>query len=142
MIFDPGTPGGAHAVARLERDRIGWLTTVKGSGQPQTTPVWFVWTGDEILVYGDRLARRNSNLLTNPKVSFHLADDGVGGDIVVIEGEATTDPHHPALSDNPAYLARYREWIDASFGSPARMAERYSVPIRIKPTRVMVSGAS
>ena len=61
---------------------------------------------------------------------------------MVIEGEATPDPYHPALSDNPAYLARYRAWIDASFGSPEKMAERYSVPIRIKPTRVMVSGAS
>ena len=142
MILDPADERGAHALARLADDRIGWLTTVTLSGQPQTTPIWFLWTGDEILVYGDRLAKRNANLLANPRVSFHLADDGIGGDIVVIEGEARMDPDHPPLSEDPAYLSRYHEWIGASFGTPAKMAERYSVPIRIRPTRVMVSGGS
>jgi hypothetical protein len=34
----------AHAAAgRLRAEPIIWLTTVTRSGQPQSTPVWFLW---------------------------------------------------------------------------------------------------
>jgi PPOX class probable F420-dependent enzyme len=135
MIFDPTTAAGAHARERLGSAKIGWLTTVTPAGQPQSAPVWFLWVEDEILVYSDRRARRNRNLEANPKVSFHLSDDGSGGDIVALEGEARFDHDCPQLSDSPAYLERYRAWIVESFGSPEKMAETYSLAIRITPTR-------
>ncbi len=136
MIFDPSDKTGAHALARLATDRIAWLTTVSPAGQPMSTPVWFLWTDDgEILVYGDHQALRNRNIEANPKVSFHLPDDGAGGDVVVIQGIARIDPRYPAVPDNPAYLERYRPWIDQGLGGPDKMAQTYSVPILITPTR-------
>lgn len=137
MIFDPETEAGAHARDRFATDKVGWLTTVTPKGQPQSTPVWFLWVDDEILVYGDHRAFRNRNIEANPKVSFHLADDGFGGDIVAIQGEARIDPDHPAIPDNAAYLEKYGEWIDKGFGSSHRMAQTYSMPIRIRPTRAV-----
>jgi PPOX class probable F420-dependent enzyme len=134
MIFDPETPKGAHALERLGSSMAGWLTTVKPDGQPQSMPVWFVWDGEEILVYGDHRARRNENLASNPKVGFHLPDNGNGQDIVAIEGIARVDSQHPGVPDNPAYLAKYGDWIDG-MGGPAKIAETYNVPIRITPTR-------
>ena len=47
---------------------------------------------------------------------------------------ATVDPSHPGVADNPAYLAKYGDWIDG-MGGPATFAETYNVPIRITPTR-------
>ena len=135
MTFDPNDRQSAHALERLATDRIGWLTTVSPSGQPMSTPVWFLWVDGEILVYGDHRALRNRNIEANPKVSFHLNDDGRGGDIVVIQGVTRIEPDYPAVPDNPAYLARYREWIDTCLGGPDRMAQTYSVPILIAPTR-------
>jgi PPOX class probable F420-dependent enzyme len=136
MIFDPDDPQGAHALRRLATDRIAWLTTVTPGGQPQSTPVWFLWTEEgEILVYGDHRALRNRNIGANPKVSFHLRDDGAGGDIVVIQGVARIEPDYPAVPDNPAYLERYRPWIDSGLGGPYQMAQTYSMPILIRPTR-------
>ena len=134
MIFDPTTERGAHALARLATEKVAWLTTVTSAGQPQTMPIWFLWSDEELLVYSDRRARRNANMVANPKVSFHLTDDA-GGDIVVIEGEGRIDPDVPGVPDNPAYLAKYGSSIDATLGGPARMAETYSVAIRIRPTR-------
>ncbi|MEO7664162.1 MAG: pyridoxamine 5'-phosphate oxidase family protein, partial [Candidatus Limnocylindrales bacterium] len=78
MIFDPETESGAHALDRLAIDMVGWLTTVSPKGQPQSTPVWFIWVDGELLVYGDHRALRNRNIEANPRVSFHLADDGSG----------------------------------------------------------------
>lgn len=135
MIFDPDDELGRHALERLSTDRIGWLTTVTPAGQPQTMPVWFLWQDGEILVYGDHRARRNANLAANPKVSFHLADNGTGGDIVVVEGTARIDPDHAPVGDNAAYLAKYGAWIDQWLNGPSAMAQTYSMPIIITPTR-------
>ena len=148
MILDPARPEHAKALERLARERIAWLTTVTPEGQPQTMPIWFLWLtpgpaggadGDgEILVYGDRRARRNRNLEANDRVSFALRTDEHGNDVVVVEGRATMDPGYPQVCDNAAYLAKYGESINRSLGGPQRMAETYDLPIRIRPTRVVV----
>ena len=135
MIFDPNDKLGAHVLKRLCDDKIGWLTTVTLGGQPQTMPIWFLWVDGELLVYSDYRARRNANLAANPKASLHLNDDGSGGDIVVVEGEARIDPDYPLPPENPAYLEKYGDWIDAYLGGPAKMAETYRLAIRISPTR-------
>lgn len=138
MIFDPGTEKGAHALERLGRAMAAWLTTVTEEGQPQSMPVWFLWANGEIVVYSDHRARRNRNIGANPRVSFHLPDEGRGEDVVTIEGTARIDLDYPPVGDNPVYLARYGPRIDASFGGPAAFSQIYSVPIRITPTRAVV----
>ena len=135
MIFDATDERGGHALRRLASEKIAWLTTVTPAGQPQTMPIWFLWVDGEILIYGDHRARRNANLEANPMVTLHLESDGGGGDIVVVEGEARIDPDHPQIPDNPAYLAKYGEWIDRDLGGPSKMAQTYSMPILITPTR-------
>ncbi len=135
MIFDRNDKNGARALERLANDKIAWLTTVTPAGQPQSTPVWFLWLKGEILVYGDHRALRNRNIEANPRVSFHLADDGSGGDIVAIQGTARVEPEYLAVPDNPAYLEKYGAWIDSGLGGPDRMAQTYSMPILISPTR-------
>jgi hypothetical protein len=42
-ILDPDKPKHAAADGRLKSESIIWLTTVTPSGQPQSTPVWFLW---------------------------------------------------------------------------------------------------
>ena len=75
MIFDPNDELGAHALARLRDDRIGWLTTVRPDGQPVSMPIWFLWQDGELVMYSDENAKRNANIGANPKVAFHLATD-------------------------------------------------------------------
>ncbi len=141
-MFDTGSAKDRHALARLGAERVAWLTSVTPDGQPQTFPIWFILDGGDLLVYSDNRAKRNENLIANARVSFHLADDGSGGDILVIEGTARIDPATPTLPDHAAYCAKYADWIAAGFETPAKMAERYSVPVRITPVRARVSGGS
>lgn len=135
MVFDTGSESDAHALERLRTDMIGWLTTVTPAGQPQTFPIWFLWEDGEALIYGDRRAKRNENIRANPRVSLHLNDNGRGGDVVVVEGEARIDEATPPVPGNAAYLAKYGDWIREYLDSPEEMATVYSVPIRIRPTR-------
>ena len=141
-MFDTGSAKDRHALARLGTERVAWLTSVTAEGQPQTFPIWFILDGGDLLVYSDNRAKRNENLAANPRVSFHLADDGSGGDILVIEGTARIDPAMPSLPDHAAYCAKYADWIASGFASPAKMADRYNVPVRITPVRARGSGGS
>lgn len=141
MVFDTGTDGDAHALERLATDMIGWLTTVTLDGQPQTFPIWFLWDAGELLIYSDRRAKRNLNIRVNPRVSFHLNDNGRGGDIVIVEGEARVDDATPPVTQNTAYLAKYGAWITEFLTSADEMATVYNVPVRIHPTRGRAFGA-
>ncbi len=54
--LDPASRDGARALERFATEKIGWLTTVNADGQPQSSPLWFLWTGDEIFVYASTRA--------------------------------------------------------------------------------------
>ena len=81
-------PDSGRAAERLDREVIGWLTTVRASGRPQTSPVWFVVHDDAVYIQSQPHAAKLSNIRANGKVSFHLDSDGAGGDIVTIDADA------------------------------------------------------
>ena len=141
MVFDTGSESDAHALVRLATDMIGWLTTVTPDGQPQTFPIWFLWEDGEALIFSDRRARRNINIAHNPRVSLHLNDNGRGGDVVILEGEARVDETTPPVPAHRAYLAKYGERIREHLTSAEEMATIYNVPIRVRPTRGRAFGA-
>ena len=141
MVFDTGTESDARALERLATDIIGWLTTVTPDGRPQTFPIWFLWEDGEALIFSDRRAKRNLNIAHNPRVSLHLNDNGRGGDVVILEGEARVDAAAPQVTEHPAYLAKYGAWINEYLTSAEEMATIYNVPIRVRPTRGRAFGA-
>jgi len=113
-----------------------WLTTVGRDGTPQPNPVGFLWDGgDSVLIYSQADARRLTNIRRQPLVSLNFDSNG-GEDIVVLTGTAEILDDYPAVPDNPAWLEKYREAIDARFGDAATFAKRFSVPTRIHLTRV------
>lgn len=121
---------------RLDLESIGWMTTVSPAGTPLASPVWFLFDGDTILVYSLAGTPRTANIAANPRVSFHLDGDGLGGDVVVIEGDAVIDESEPKCYDVPAYMDKYQKFMDNYGWTPEYFSERYPVPIRIIPTRV------
>ena len=141
MVFDTGSDSDARALERLATDMIGWLTTVTPEGQPQTFPIWFLWEDGEALIFSDRRAKRNANIAANPRVSLHLNDNGRGGDVVIVEGEARVDEATPPVPEHRAYLSKYGDWIAEYLTSAEEMATIYNVPIRVRPTRGRAFGA-
>jgi PPOX class probable F420-dependent enzyme len=132
--IDSDDEAGARAVERLERERIGWMTTVAADGTPQTSPIWFLWDGDEFLLYSLDSARVR-NLTNKARVSLNLDGNGTGGDVVVVEGTARLDETAPTAAENPAYVAKYKPVMDEYGWTPEWFAGRYTVPIRITPTK-------
>ena len=123
--------GPAH---RLAGEGVGWLTTAGADGQPQSSPVWFIWDGMSLWLRSQAQAGKVRNIEANPRVAFHLADDGHGGNIITIEGTASFETEPPALLE--AYLAKYDEAIRTALQtSPEQLAADYPTTIRIMPTR-------
>lgn len=127
-----------HAEGRLRAEKIAWLTTVRRDGQPQSSPVWFLWRDGEVVVYSRPTTQKVRNVQANPKVAVHLRDVDEGGDVISIEGQATIDESYPSAASIPAYVEKYRAMIAALRMDPPGFAKSYSVPIRIRPTRMRI----
>jgi len=125
--------------ARLDREIVAWLTTVTPDGQPQTSPVWFLWQDGRFVVYSLPRSPRVRNIRANERVAVNLDGNGQGGAIVSFEATAVLDDAGPlsvALSDYQAkYLPRITEygWTAESF------ARDYPQRIVITPTRLRAS---
>jgi PPOX class probable F420-dependent enzyme len=131
-------PDSGRAAERLEREVVGWLTTVTRSGQPQSSVVWFVVHDDAIYIQSQPHAAKLSNIQANGKVSFHLDSDGEGGDIVTTDCDAEILDIPPAgLID--VYLAKYERMIrERLHSTPEAMLEDYATTVRVTPRRVRV----
>jgi PPOX class probable F420-dependent enzyme len=128
----------AHAEERLRREKIAWLTTVRRDGQPQSSPVWFLWREGEIVVYSKPTTQKVRNIKENPQVAVHLRDIDEGGDIISIEGVAEIDDAYPAAAAIPDYVTKYRAMIADIKMDPDSFTKSYSVPIRIRLTKLRV----
>ena len=136
-MIDPTTKAGARAHERLEREPILWLTTVTPDGQPQASPVWFLWLDGELLVYSRADTPRPANIRANPRVAAHLNSGEDGNNVVSIEGEARIERDRATVADvPPAYLEKYGTRLEGFGWTMESMLVDYPVEIRIRPTRV------
>ena len=135
-MLDTGTEFGSRAARRPREELIIWLTTVRGDGLPQPSPVWFHWDGETFLIYSRPNTPKVRNIEGNSKVALNLDGDGRGGDIVVISGEARIDADAPPAHDVAAYIEKYRENIARIGMTPESFAADYSVAVRVTPTNL------
>src|SRR3954467_2476098 len=135
-LIDTSTPFGQRAERRLRDERLAWLTTVRRDGTPQPVPVWFLWDGETVLLYSQPDTQKLRNIAGTPHVAVHLDGDGQGGDVVVVQGDATVDQDAPAAHEVPEYAAKYADFIARNRWTPESFAADYSVPVRVRATRV------
>ena len=135
-MIDESTEFGARAARRLREEMVVWLTTVSPSGTPLPRPVGFVWDGGEIVSIYSMRGARVRNVSANPRVALNFDGDGSGGDIVVLAGTAEIAHDCPSADKNPAYLEKYAAEVERFGMTPAAFAARFSVPIRIRLTRL------
>lgn len=124
----------------LDRDLIGFLTAIDDSGQPQTSPVWFMRDGDDIVVYNKPDTPRLDSIAANPKVSFNLRGDRAASGVALFEGNAVVDPGLPPAKDFPGYVDKYHREIESLGWTPESFSADYSAGVRITITRVRAGG--
>jgi PPOX class probable F420-dependent enzyme len=135
-VIDEGTEFGARVARRLREETVVWLTTVTPAGAPLPRPVGFLWDGNEMVSMYSQPGARVRNIAANPKVTLNFDGDGSGGDIVVLSGTARIDADASAADANHAWLEKYAAQIEQLGLTPAAYAARFSVPVRIRLTRL------
>jgi PPOX class probable F420-dependent enzyme len=137
-FLEPRNKKHAHARKRLRTELIVWLTTLTGGGQPQSSPVWFVWDDEAFHVFSQPDKPKLRNISANPRVSLHLEGGAEGEDVVVFEGRAKIVRNGPPATALPAYVRKYRRLIEGYGWTPESFAKDYAVPVVITPARLRV----
>lgn len=123
-----------EARTRLESVDVGWITTVNGPGQPQSSPVWFLWDGESVHVATRPDAAKVRNIAAHSGVGFHLDGAGPGEVVVTIEGTATvTSRLDDVIADQ--YAAKYATGMARLAITPGEYFEEFSTAVRIMPSR-------
>ena len=115
---------------------VGWLTTVAADGRPQTSVISFLWEGDSIIFYSRPDTPKLRNIARSPLISFHLQSDAYGDRVLSIEGTAEVDQSVPPSDVYAPYRAKYLDPLCHWGMDEAQTAQEFSVPIRIRPTRI------
>ncbi|MFN8619544.1 MAG: TIGR03667 family PPOX class F420-dependent oxidoreductase [Chloroflexota bacterium] len=126
-------------IQRFEQSVVIWLTTVNAQGQPQSSPVWFLWQDGAFVIYSLADTPRLRNLRVNPHVALNLNSNAEGGDVVTIEGTAAIDDAGPRSSEVPAYQAKYLPLITSYGWTAESFARDYPQRVVITPTRLRAS---
>jgi PPOX class probable F420-dependent enzyme len=121
---------------RLDRTVVLWMTTVTPDGQPQSSPVWFLWQDGRFVVYSLAGAPRVRNIRQNPRVALNLDGNGTGGAIVSFEATAELDDAGPPSTALPAYQAKYLALITEYGWTPESFARDYPQRIVVTPVRL------
>ena len=124
-----------HIDQRLRSDPIIWLTTVRRDGRPHTIPVWFLWDGKTILIFSQPDTQKIRNLRNNPNVTLALDGTNEGGDVIVLEGKAELLKEKSTEFNQPNYFTKYGSSIQGMGQTPESLAQSFSQPIRITPTK-------
>lgn len=136
-MIDLSTAFGQKVKRHLEREYFVWFTTVGADQTPQPRPVWFVWQDESFLIYSQPGAHKVAHLKQNPNVALHFNTDARADEnVIVFLGRAEIDPSAPPAGKNQAYLEKYGSGIAGLEMTPEAFSQDYSVPIRVKPTRV------
>jgi len=133
VTIDISTDFGQRVQHHLEHNLIVWLTTVDASGTPQPRPVWFVWDGEEFLIYSRPDAYKVKHIEANASVALHFDSDEHGDEVIVFTGEARIVPDEPPVKDTPVYAEKYAKGIAGLNMTPQTMGDEYSTAIRVRP---------
>ncbi len=137
-VLDLNAAAAAALDERLQAESVIWLTTVDADGQPQSSPVWFLWDEGEFLIYAEPGSWKVRNIRARPRVALNLNSNTQGGRVATFEGTARIAAEQPPVHQAASYLAKYRSGITSTGSTPEKMAAEYSAALRVTPTRVRV----
>jgi PPOX class probable F420-dependent enzyme len=127
---------GQKLSGRLKQELVAWLTTVRSDGTPVPTPVWFLWDGNQFLIYTQPGSAKLNYIAGNPRAALNLNSDAEGGSVAVFTGDIIVATDVPAAIDNKAYLEKYRQGIADIQMTPESFSRDYSVTLCLHPEKI------
>ena len=120
----------ARVYDQLQHDPIAWITTVDPTGQPQPSPVWFMWDGaDKIIIYTKPDRPKVRNIKANPKVAIHFDSLARGEMIAIFTGPIVISDAIPPVNQLPGYAEKYHSLFVQLETSADKMAAEYTTAL-------------
>jgi PPOX class probable F420-dependent enzyme len=120
----------ARVYDQLQHDPIVWLTTVGPAGQPQPSPVWFMWDGaDKVIIYSKPDAPKVRNIRANPKVALHFDSLARGEMITIFTGLVEISDSTPPVNELPGYAEKYHSLFVQLETDAEKMAAEFSTAL-------------
>jgi PPOX class probable F420-dependent enzyme len=124
---------------RLRDEQEIWITTIRSDGQPQASPVGFLWDGTSFLILTAPRSQKVRNLRGNPRVALHLDIDRQaeeGGGVLTLEGTARLDGDPMSDEEAATYAEKYADALRSAQMTAEEAFAELSAVIRVTPTRV------
>ena len=118
-------------LAILQGPYTGVLTTLFADGSPQSTPVWFLLDGDDILFSTTAGAQKMRNIAGDPRVTFAVYNPTDDMSYVEVRGaiEISDDP----TADTRDRIVQKHGYVDGSnFDAPG--TQRFT--LRLRPIKI------
>ena len=121
----------------LERPLFAHLATVRPDGSPQSSVMWFEWTGDRLRLTHTKTRQKFANLAAEPRVALSIADPDDQYRFLEIRGEVES------IEDDDAQASFYKS-LQHRYGMDYEVPDAdVRVIITIRPTTfVAVKGGS
>jgi PPOX class probable F420-dependent enzyme len=131
LLIDPQTD------SQLRSAPIAWIGTVRPDGIPHLVPVWFQWDGESFLFFAQPNDQKIRNLINSADIVLGIPMNPEATNVSIIHGRAElVQPLAPGSL--PAdYVAKYRDQIDEYGWTEAGLADQYTVPVRVRPTKLV-----
>jgi len=123
----------AKAQEFLKGKYFGKIATVRKSGSPHVTPIWYLLEGDRLIINTTTERVKYRNIKRDPRVCF-LVDDGYP--YVMIEGKARIATERDPKKDIEALAIRYTGEEAGRKSARERYWKMDRVSIEIIPERV------
>jgi nitroimidazol reductase NimA-like FMN-containing flavoprotein (pyridoxamine 5'-phosphate oxidase superfamily) len=119
------SPALQRAVARLYREHIIWLATIRSEGRPHLVPIWHVWHQGKLYISTGQRSVKMQNIHYQSHVALALPD---AMDVVLVEGVARPAPE---LDDElvPHFVQK--------FGWDFREDTEYGGLVQITPNKIL-----
>ena len=124
----------SQVAERLANEQIIWLTTTRTDGMPLPNPVWFLWNGQQFLIFTEPSSVKAKNMARNERVALNLNSDFNGGEVAIFQAEA--DPHGAPADEAEldAYLSKYEEGMRRIGLNSELLANDYQL-VRLTPIK-------
>ncbi len=125
FLPDGASPTQQRMMARLHREHIVWLATVRPEGRPHLVPIWYVWHQGKLYISTGQRSVKMRNIRHQPRVAMSLPD---AMNVVLVEGNARPTPE---LDEElaPHFMQKFK-W-------DFRGDTEYGGLVQITPTKIL-----
>ncbi len=118
-------------LAILEGPYTGVLTTLFADGSPQSTPLWFLLDGDDILFSTTAGKQKLRNIARDPRATFAVYNPTNDMNYVEVRGTITVS-EDPTANTRDRIVQKHGYTDGSSFDPPG--TQRFT--LRLSPTKV------